>query len=479
LRLSPPSRRRKRTQPVAGDWLRRLGWALGIVCLNISPALAAQRPVVLNVRQALEIALLNQQGITGARAAIASARAQRLGALANFLPSLSLTDQPQHYHPLEQSSSTFIAGTLVPAPHAFFNNSASANFNLNLYAGGKDVAGYRAALAGVRSAKAGLSAAMNETFLQVLSAYEALAKDETTIAAQQRIVRIAQEISRLTEARFKRRMASDIDWIQAQQQALQAETQFSQNRQQAAADRQQLLRAMGYVAPLTGWEIQQRLPPSPSLPPGTFRPGLDPAVRAADAQLQAAHDQVAAARAGYWPSVALTGQYNALGVDPNAMGHAVTATHGRGYSVGFSVTVPLLPFFNTESAVETAQAQVESALGADRNARVIAASRSEPARLLYLEAQHSARLARRSAALACTNTRLTAARYQARQSSRIDLDKARLLAAQAALAANTTRFDRRLAAWRLYRAMHPGRFAHTLWRAARGKKRSPPRQRPQ
>ncbi len=446
-----------------------LDLAIGFLFFSLAAGPASAEPAAvmsLTLGEALKITLNNAQPVTAARATISSAKAQHLGAIAAFLPSLSLSDQDQYYHPLQGSTSTVIAGTLVPAKHPFYNNVVNANLGFNLYNGGKDVANYQGNLDTLSSATTGLSAALNSSFEQVLSDFEALATDQATVAAQQRIVRLDQEIEHLTSLRMARQASSGIDLIQAQQQTLAAETQLSQNRQQVMSDREQLERAMGYLAPAEDWQVEESLPAAPPVAPGQYPVQQDPAVQSAYAQVMAARQQVAVASAAYWPTVALTGQYYLLGTSATALDQAFTATQGSNYAMGISVSLPLLPFYNTVSAVDVAQANVETNLSIYQSALASASSRAQSAFQQFQEAQQGIKLAAKSAQLAHANAHLTDARYQAHQSSRIDVDRALVLAEQADLSATTTTLALRLAAWKLYRAAHPQQFADVLTAAA-------------
>lgn len=437
----------------------------GLLAASEHAEAAAPKPLTLG--EALAITQAHAQPVTAARATISSARAQRLGAIAAFLPSLSLSDQDQYYRPLQGATSTVVAGTLVSAKHPFYNNATTANFGLNVYNGGKDVAGYQASLESLNSAQSGLGAALDSSFAQVLSDFETLAADQATVAAQQRIVDLDIEIERLTSERMAHQASSRIDLIQTQQQTLAAETQLSQDRQLVLSDREQLERAMGYLAPAADWQVDESLPPAPTVAPGRYPVQQDPAVQSAYAQVLAAQQQVNVARAAFWPSVSLVAQYNLLGTSTTALDQAFMASQGNNYVMGIAVSMPLLPFFNTVSAADTAQANVETNLSTYQNALAMASSRAQSAYLEYQEAKQGYRLAARSARLAHASAQLTDARYQAHQSSRIDLDRALLLAEQAELSSITTKLTLRLAAWKLYRAAHPNKFAGVLVAAAK------------
>lgn len=438
---------------------------VGVLVFYVNIAGAAQT-TTLTLEEVLNITLSNAQTITSALATVSSAKAQQLGALAAFMPSLSLSDQDQYYKPLQGSTQAVIAGTLVPVNQPIYNNAVSANVGLNLFNGGKDTANYQGSLYTMQSATTGLNAALCSTFEQVLGNYEALAADQLTVAAQQRIVQINEDIESLTSLRMTQKASSNIDLIQSQQQTLAARTQLSQNRQQILSDREQLERTMGYLATSEDWEVEEGLPKAPVVESGQYPVQDDPAVQSAYAQVMAARQQVTVASAAYWPTLSLTGQYNFLGISPGSFSQAFRNTLGSNYTVGVSASLPLLPFFNTVSAVDTAQATVETNLGTYQSALAMASSRAQSVYKQLHEAQQGNELAIKSAQLAQLNIHLTDARYQAHQSSRIDLDRAMILAEQAKLSASITNLALKLAAWKLYRAAYPVQFADKLRQAA-------------
>jgi outer membrane protein TolC len=433
-----------------------------LLALFISDTAHAGVPPLLSLSQALAITALHQEAVVSAKAGISQTRAQRLGAIGAFLPTLSVSDQAQLYEPIGRSTNTIIAGTLVPAQRGFYYNAVTTNFGLNLFAGGKDAAGFRAARDALKSAKAGLAAAINAAFVRVLQSYEALAKDQATVSTQKKVVVINRAIAHLTELRYRHRMASRITWIQAEQQTLQAETQLSQDRQQEVSDTEALLRAMGYPSPPPVGIRVTSIPIGPTSARATVPIGTDPSVRAAYAQIKAAREQVDVARAGFWPTASLIAQYNWLGLDPHNPAVALSATAGNNYAAGLSINIPLLPAVNTVAAVQSAEAGVQNSFGTYDNAWATVTSRRLATRQLYREAATTQRLADRSAALAAENVRLTQERVDAQQSNRIGLDQAHMTAIEANLSRAAASEDLNLAAWRMYRAEHPQSFAHLL-----------------
>ncbi len=416
----------------------------------------------LSLLEALEIGLSQQVAVVQAHGGITQAESQKLSAISNFIPSLTVSDQAELYKPIGRSGNTFIAGTLVPATQGFYYNAVAANFNFNLFSGGKDMAAYRAAMDAVQSANATLQEAVNKVFVTILTNYVAFTKDEITIAKQRKVVALDQASARLTHARYQHGMASRIDWISAEQTALQAQTQLDQDLQQEDSDQKSLLRAMGYTQPLASFTTHRYIPSAPNAPYKSSNPINDPAVEAARAQISAAQQQVHSARAGFWPTLSLVAQYNWLGINAGNTLNAITATKGSNYAVGVALTIPLLPAMNVVASVQSAQAGVVNAFGNYDNALSTINSRMAYAREMYRDAMTAAETAAQADNLAKENVTLTMNRYLAKQGNEIEVNQAKSLAAQSSIANQASRLSETLAKWVLFRASHPRQFAHQL-----------------
>lgn len=425
-------------------------------------------PVLLS--QALRYALEHSPSVTLAKSSITSAQAQKLAAVAALLPSLSLTEEPQIFTPVVASGNSVIGGVVVPSGHGYNANVVSANLSLNLFSGGKSVANLRASLAAFRSADFGFTAALDTLFDELLTDFTAASSDQITIRSEERTLRLNRDLVRLMALRLRGRVASEIDVIQAQQQLLQARLQLSQTRQQRTSDMEKVYADMGLPETAGGFPLEEWIPAAPSDIPREIPVEQDPSVASARETLASAQEKATAARGDYYPTVSLVGQYNYLGIDPASMGLALRSTHANNYSVGIEVTVPVLPFFNVRSEVDSADAGVESAEGQYRGALVSAANRMTDATERFREAQSALEIATRSNELARQNLRLVQDRYAARQASLADIDGAELTAAQAEASLSIARIDFRLAGWERYRSLNGQDFPAALLAALAGER---------
>ena len=430
-----------------------------------SPARSLRVPT-LSLAQALRMSLRHAHAIQSAEGTLTQAHGQRLSALAAFLPTLTASDSEQLYAPLGAQSSTFIAGTLVSTRGRFYDNAATVSANWNLFDGGKDVAGYRAADDTVTAADTGLQAAVNKTLVKVVGAYEAVAADQVRVRADARIVVWDHRIVDLTKQRYHHLVVSRLAVLQALQQLITAETTRINDRTQEAEDRETLARAIG-IPSHNRLRVSVHLPGPARLPADANPINRAPSVVAARATWQAAREGVSVAEAGYWPTLALTGQYNWLGLNPGSARTAFTQTHGSNYTVGLTVSWSLFPLINTGGSVESAEGQAFSAEADFRHARVVARQRQEAARQLYQTAQANIRAAAQAVRWAHDTVRLTKARIRGAQDSELALAQAEVARLQALTTQRIARLTRALAAWKLLRTEVPKRFAIRLFRVAR------------
>ncbi len=421
---------------------------------------------------ALRRALRHAETIQAAEGALTQAHGQHLTALAAFLPTLSVSDDEQLYSPLGSQSSTFIAGTLVSTRGRFYDNAATVSAQWNLFDGGKDVAGFRAANDTLRSADRGLESAVNKTLVKVVGAYEAVAADQVRVRLDARIVSWDRQAVALTQKRYRHLVASRLTVLQALQQLITAQTTAINDRTQEAEDRETLARAMG-MADMHSLRVAESLPAPRNIPLTAQMPRWVPSVISARASWQAARENVGVAEAGYWPTLAVTGQYNWLGLNPGSAKTAFTQTQGSNYTVGVTLSWTLFPLINTGGGIESAEGQAFVAEGRYRHAQVIARHRWQAAYSLYHTAQANVRAAAKAVRWARETLRLTNARIRGQQDSALALAQAEVARLQALTTERVAVLSQILTGWKLLRAAAPRHFASRLFRVAQGSARAP------
>ncbi len=441
--------------------------ALGLVC----QAAVAGESSELGIGQALRVALESAPDLNSARAQVASAQAQKLTAVASFLPSLSVTNQLQRYNPYRNTGARFVDGVIVPSGGQRTNdNVASAQFSLNLFSGGKDFANYLSAVQGLESADLDLTATLDKLFQQLLQDFTAASTDRLKIQSELRVLRLDEELLELTQQRLHGQFASRLDLIKVQQQKLSVQTQLTQLREQQATDLEALYADMGMIQSAESLPLFPWLPPAPALGVVELSAHADPEVRSALASVIAAQHKVAAARAGNYPTVALTAQYDLFGESARSLPDSFRATRRTDYSVGLLLTVPLSSYVSVRAAVDQNIASVRNAQSKYQAALVDAANRIADAPRRLANARQALQVAQSSFQLARRNVDLTRERYAAKEASQLDVEDALSLAEQADLTLATARLSYRLSGWEMLRAARPQEFVVDLLAAvaARG-----------
>lgn len=417
----------------------------------------------LGIAQALRSALESAPDLSSARAQAAGAEAQKLSAVASFLPSLSLSNQLQRYYPYRDTGARLVDGVIIPTQGTPTNdNVAAAQFSLNVFSGGKDLANYRSAVHGLESADLDVAATLEKLFQEVLKDFVAASTDELKIESQIRVLRLDEELLELTQQRLQGQLASRIDLIKAQQQKLSARTQLTQLRQQQATDLESLYADMGLVQSQESPPVLPWLPPAPEVETIESSVHTDPEVESALAGVVAAERKVDAARAGNYPTVALTAQYDFFGESAISLRDSLRETRRTDYSVGLLVTVPLSSYVSVKAEVDQNMASVQDAESKYRAALVDAANRIADAPRQLANAREALNVAESSSELAHQNVALTRDRYTAKQASKLDIADALFLAEQADLSLATARMSYCLAGWEMLRASRPQEFAADL-----------------
>lgn len=432
-------------------------------CLFVDSAPAATQ---LGIGEVLRIALQNAPALTSAQSQVGSASGRRLAAIAAFLPSISVNDQTQRYRPYRSTGVSLLGGVIVEDNGRLkSDNIASAQFSLNLFDGGKDKETYLAAARSLDSANLGLTAAMDKLFQQLLSDFVAAITDQLKINSNERVLALDNELLDLTRERVSGQFASRLDWLQSEQQVLTAKAQLAQERRQEVTDLASLYADMGLAQSRDLIILVARLPRAPEI--ADARPSIqgDPEVQAALAKVRQAEHEIATARAGYYPTLSVTGQYDFLGESRNSLMSAVGATRRTDYYFGLSATIPISSFLSVRAAVDQDIAKLRGAQGDYQTALVDAANRAAGAPRQLDEAREALEIAGQSEKVAGENASLTLKRYAAKQTDRIDVEKARILAEQAELTLETSRFDASLAEWEMLRAARPRDFPSDLLNA--------------
>jgi multidrug efflux system outer membrane protein len=300
------------------------------------------------LQQLINIALVNNRDLRVAVANIETARASyQIQRSAQFPAVGALVSGQQYAHNAQ--------------PDVYQAGLAVSSFELDLFGRVRNLS--QAALAQFFATEENRRTAQISLVAQVASSYlQALADDEQ-LSLTRETLKTREESLRLIRLRFDNGVASRIDLDSAQSLVDNARFVLQQQLRQRAQDD-------NLLTLLIGQPIPTNLPPGgtlektnlPDLPAGLPSDLLAerPDVRGAEQQLIAANANIGAARAAYFPRIALTASG---GSASSALSGLFSAGHW-GWTAAENITMPIFDFGRTRAGVEGAKSQRDAAVAA-------------------------------------------------------------------------------------------------------------------
>jgi len=397
----------------------------------------------LTLTEALDLARRNAPAVVQAEGQVRAGEAAVRAARGAFLPSLALnastTEQSPATARLNPATGEIIAGRWAT------NGGFSANFTVfDAFQRQFDL---RAARAQVAAAGASVSQQQAGVGLQVRQQfYAALAADEALAAARVQRAQADTQLA-LTRIRVLARTATVADSLQARIQVAQAELAEVTARNDRRAADAALGRLVGSLAPVTARAAASDTADAFAVPVDSAAlvalAAAAPQVRQSEAALAAARAGVRAARAPYFPTLAINYARNTLGssatFDPLPPGLRYSG------QLRFSVSVPVFDQFTRQQALAQAQITEASAEAQARDAQ-LAAAQTVAEQLAALGTARAQAATQQVAITAGEEAlRVQRQRYQLGVSTVLDVLTAQTQLAQARLALAQARFAARLA----------------------------------
>ena len=386
----------------------------------------AGSPTAITLQDALRLARKNSPQLNAALTDAKTAHEERVQARAALLPNVSYNSEFIYTQGNGTPSGRYIAANGV---HEYI---AEGNAHQVLFSGGLIADYYRAgALEAVARAKAeiasrGLDVTVTQAYYGLVVAEHKYANAQRSADEAQRFLTISQQLEHGGEAAHTDVIKADIQFQQQQQTLQEAQLAMSKARLDLA-----VLLFPNFSQNFTvidDLRFSETLPSfDEALALGTRN---NPDLRAAEAALRAAQSEVNAARAGYFPTLALDYWY---GIDANSFARSGSVevvgpnaiirerVPNLGYAAAASLQLPIWNWGATRSKVRQAsfrrdQARLERSF-AER--RVLANLRE-----FYNEAETSrAALERlgRVADLAADSLRLANLRYRAGEATVLEV----------------------------------------------------------
>lgn len=411
-----------------------------------TPARAQSAPRPLTLAEALELAARNAPAVVQAEGQVRAGQAAVRAARGAFLPSLSLTGSTTEQSPATARINN-ATGELVAGRWATNGGVAAGLTVFDAFQRQFDLRAARAqeaaAGASVLQQRANVSLDVKQQF------YAALAADEALVAARVQRAQADTQLA-LTRARVIARTATVADSLQARIQVAQAElAEVTATNDRRVADAA-LGRLVGVVTPVTARGDAAAAGGDPEGPLAIDSATLvtlaatAPQVKQSEASLAAARAGVRAARAPYFPTLAINYGRNVVG--SSSRFDPLPPNIRYSGQLRFSVSVPVFDQFTRQQAL--AQAQVTEA-NADAQARdaQLAAAQTVSQQLAALSTARAQVATQRVAITAGEETlRVQRQRYQLGVATVLDvltaqtaLAQARFQLAQARFAARTAR----------------------------------------
>lgn len=423
----------------------------------------------LTLSAAVAQALNVQPQLLMAKANALAAESQLTGAKSGFLPHIDLSAVDEQFVPHNNDAPIVVVGNTVLGGSRTNSGYISLGLQWNLWNGGQDVAAYRGAQAGVRSAAYGVDKQVNETLLGVLRAYADLyeaqvaARDDASAAAA------LGTMQTRAERRYARGYGTEVAVGTARVAALRADETLYGACQDLASKSAAFAEAVGLERhALRPLDVAGALPE----PPTDLLRGRDvsaivdtsPAVIQAREAVAAARQKLKRARGAFGPAISLSVQSDYLGQDPTNLWRANRHIGREDYRVGLELKQPLFPFTSEDADVERAHADLADAQAAYREARLKAQTQLLEALSARREVERSYAAAESSLADAEQVLQLTKAQYHAGRKDLDSVEHARIDRDAAEAALQELGVRRTFAEWGAASTIAPQEFPIVLFR---------------
>jgi outer membrane protein TolC len=336
---------------------------LGAAALLPSSALAQQsqtrQPLILDLQQAVAMALQNNLQAQLAREAVIEAGGEKGLVLSALLPNLAgaahQANVTANLAAMGLTSATFPGLNPFVGPFSRFDARVQLAQNVfNLAA----IRRYQASVHGLALAREQQRSAEQQIRIATVLSYLAVIEAQQSVEAAQADVNLAKRLLELAVSQRSAGVATGVDVARAETRLANQEVRLAQARTELDTARLNLLRVIGapLSSELTLTESMHFAPePLPSPEEAVPKAVADRVeIRSAQQQVRIAMAQKQAAIAGWLPSVSFFGDYGNSGIRP-----LETSLPTR--SVGLRLEVPLFNGGRTRSEVQVAASRLRQA----------------------------------------------------------------------------------------------------------------------
>jgi len=327
-----------------------------VLALAAAPVAAQQKPVV-TLEEAVRRAELVQPQVVQARGSVSTAAARQRAALGSFLPSLTVNGSVGDFYSEGQRVDPS-TGQLTTSNTTNRSVNTSISSSVELFAGFRRTSERRAANATRTAAEAGLD---NSRFQQALVTtnqfFDALAAGEL-VRVREAGVRRAEQQLEVAVARLRAGAAIRPDSLRSVVTLGNAQLALLTAQTQLATAEANLGRLVGFEGQVSAADDSSYYRIIEAVDTSGLRAEAlsnSPAVRASEAQASAARSSIGVAKAGYFPSLTLSGNAQLNGSRNNDY----TFLTQRQFQLQMSW--PIFNRFQREQQIATNQVAAENA----------------------------------------------------------------------------------------------------------------------
>ena len=300
------------------------------------------------LREAIGLALANNRDLRVATLNIEQVRAQYQIQRAARLPTVNGAVSGTR-----QSSSD---GDIA---NAFTAGLAMSGWEIDFF--GRIASLKEAALAQFLASEEARNAAQTSLVAGVASTWLSLQTSGELLALTQRTLKTREDSLRLTQLRFKSGVVSALDLRQAESLLAAAQGTLAQQQRQRALDLNALTLLVGQPVPLSALPVANDAAVAlsdvtPGVPSEVLMRRAD--VRAAEQQLMAANANIGAARAAFFPRIALTASVGSASSELSGL----FKSGSWGFSLAPQALLPIFDAGRNQAGLEVAKSQREIAV---------------------------------------------------------------------------------------------------------------------
>jgi outer membrane protein len=421
----------------------------------------------VSLADAIVQSLRSEPHLIMVRQDVIESKADVTAALAPFLPKAQITVDEERFVPSNGFAPVTVVGNNILGGAKTYSAYGSIAISWNILSSGRDVAGYKGALATVRASKASLYGELDDTLSAVLKGYADVYETKLSIDQQKRSLDLLREIEHRAEERYEHGDGTTIAIGQSREAALDAEKTLNDSCRGLTEKSASLAKAMGVRLPVNRLLVAtSALPEAPaqSLDAGAIDSSVesDPNVVSANEKIAAAEQKLKQTHAAFGPTMSIDARRDYLGQDIDSLSAANNIIAPNSYRIGISFSQPIFPFAAELGAMWKAKAEVRRAQAVTEQARIDADGKLRMAVSASLEAQASYRAARANLLEAQGVLTLTESLRQAGRTDLDDLAHARIDLQKAQAQADTLLSQALLAKWELERSFQATQFPAVL-----------------